>query len=181
MSSPELAKPMPRPRLTAWYVVDDLSEAAAVASRHGDLLVVDLENTLVGYGSRLRQRRQAMELAIEVVAATEGLRRLAFVSNSRLHLPALGHPVLQVEALIGARKPHLWLPPLRHLRSELRGAAVYGDQPLTDGLLARNLGGVWLQPRHAYETAAREPLWPWLMRAAGRRVVDRRFELQPAR
>lgn len=166
--------------VTAWYVVDDLAEAAAIAGRHGDLLIVDLENTLVGYGSRLRQRRRAMERAVEVVAATDGLRRLAFVSNARFHLPGLDHPVLRVEALTGARKPHLWLPPLRRRRSELQGAAVYGDQPLTDGLLAAHLGGVWLQPRHAHDATSREPLWPRLMRTAGRRAQARRFQLVPA-
>jgi predicted HAD superfamily phosphohydrolase YqeG len=171
----------PAPRRTAWFVVDDLSEAAAVAARHGELLVVDLENTLVRYSSRLRERRAALQDAVEVVAATGALRRLTFLSNARFRLPDLQHPMLEVDVLTAARKPHLWLPPLRRLRAQLQGAAVYGDQPLTDGLLAHYLGGVWLQPRHAHEPMAHEPLWPRVMRAAGRSVLDRCFELQLAR
>jgi hypothetical protein len=118
-----------------------------------------------------------MAAALEVVAGGGTVTRVAFVSNARLDLPALRHPTLAVLAVAAARKPHLRLPPLRRLRAELAGAAVYGDQPLTDGLLAHHLGGVWLQPRHAHEPAGAEPWWPRWMRAAGRRVTDRRFRL----
>lgn len=164
-------------RRTPWLVVDDLAAAVAVARQHGDLLVVDMENTLVGYGSSMQERHDAMYESLGLVTADGGLRRLAFVSNARFRLPAIEHSALDVHVVTAARKPHVRLPPLRRLRSELSGAVVYGDQPLTDGMLARKLGGVWLQPRWAYEPEPDEPPWPWLMRAVGQRVLDRRFRL----
>jgi len=166
--------------LTPWYVVDGLSEAVALAAGHGDVLVVDIENTLVGYGSTAADREAAMTAALDVVAAA-GLRRLAFVSNGRFDQPLqkMYHSVVEVDALVRARKPHVRLPPLRRLRQVLAGAAVYGDQPLTDGRLARNLGGIWLQPRHAAEPDPDEPWWPRVMRRRGQRVVRRGFQLQP--
>jgi len=160
---------------TPWWVVDGLADAVAVAGGHGDVLVVDIENTLVGYGSTREQRHAAMAAAVEAAAADGRLRRLAFISNARHGLPALTHASLAIVALTGARKPYVWLPPLRRIRAELAGAAVYGDQPLTDGLLARYLGGIWLQPRHVDTAAASEPWWPRVMRAAGRRTAQRRF------
>jgi predicted HAD superfamily phosphohydrolase YqeG len=160
-------------------VVDGLAEAVDVAAHHGDVLVVDLENTLVDYGSTVEQRTAAMVEAVEAAAAA-GLRHLAFVSNARFALPPPAHGTLVVEALAAARKPHLSIPPLRRLRSRLAGAAVYGDQPLTDGMLARNLGGIWLQPRHAHELTTTapesEPWWPRVMRGAGRKVIEERFQ-----
>jgi len=163
--------------LTLWLVVDGLAEAVSVAGAHGPALVVDLENTLVDYGSSADDRLAAMSAALDAVAADGRLRRLAFVSNGRFSapLPALSHPAVEVETLAGARKPYVWLPPLRALRSSLAGATVYGDQPLTDGRLARNLGGVWLQPCHAVVVSPDEPWWPRVMRRRGARVVRRHF------
>lgn len=163
-------------RRTPWYVVDDLGSAVSVAGAHGDLLVVDIENTLVGYGSLAEERYDAMRVALATVGADDRFRRLAFVSNGRFTLPSLSHSSLTVHAISTARKPHVRWPPLRRFRSELDGAAVYGDQPLTDGMLARNLGGIWIQPRRVHEHIAEEPWWPRLMRSAGRRIIDRRFQ-----
>lgn len=165
---------------TEHHVVDGLDEAVDIAARHGEVLVVDLENTLVDYGSTAEQRLAAMAGVLDTVDATAAagtgrLRRVAFVSNARFRLAAPAHDVLVVDALTKARKPYVHLPPLRRLRAELAGAAVYGDQPLTDGRLARNLGGIWLQPRHAHEPDPAEPWWPRVMRARGRRVVRRDF------
>jgi predicted HAD superfamily phosphohydrolase YqeG len=177
--------PVPGLPRTSWYVVDDLADAVAVAADHTDTLVVDLENTLVDYGSTVEERQAAMDRVLDAAAGT-ALRRLAFVSNARFALPAPEHASLMVTALAAARKPHLVLPPLRRFRAELAGAAVYGDQPLTDGMLARNLGGIWLQPRHAYRDPAlpadrTEPWWPRVMRSRGRRALRERFELVPPR
>ena len=166
---------MKRPH-TEWVVVDGVAEAVEVAGRHGDVLVVDLENTLVDYGSTPAQRDEAMASVLDAVMATGGaLRRVAFVSNARFTLSTPAHDTLVVHALTAARKPYVRIPPLRRLRDELLGAAVYGDQPLTDGRLARNLGGIWLQPRHAHEPAPDEPWWPRVMRQRGQRVVRRQF------
>lgn len=167
---------------TDWVLVDGVAEAVELAGKHGEVLVVDLENTLVDYGSTPEQRDDAM--AAVLAAAAEGglLRRVAFVSNARFVLPVLDHDTLVVHALTKARKPYVRLLPLRRLRAELVGAAVYGDQPLTDGRLARNLGGIWLQPRHAHEPAPDEPWWPRVMRQRGRRVLRRDFrrrDVQP--
>jgi predicted HAD superfamily phosphohydrolase YqeG len=159
-------------------VVDGVEEAAAVARDFGDTLVVDLENTLVGYGSCAEDRRAAMGAALDAVAAEGGLQRVAFVSNARFVMPDVHHDRLAVHTVGAARKPYVRLPPLRHLRAQLAGAAVYGDQPLTDGRLAHNLGGIWLQPRHAFEPDPDEPWWPRVMRRRGERAVRRHFELQ---
>lgn len=164
-----------RPR-TPWYLVDSIAEAVEGARQHGEVLVVDLENTLVDYGSTAEQRHEAMTGVLDAVAAAGGLQRVAFVSNARFDLAPLPHDVLTVHALTKARKPYVNIPPLRRLRDDLRGAAVYGDQPLTDGRLARNLGGIWLQPRHAHEPAPDEPWWPRVMRRRGQRVVRREFQ-----
>lgn len=163
---------------TPWFVVDGVVEAAAVARDHGETFVVDLENTLVDYGSTADDRRAAMTAALEAAAAAGGLRRVAFVSNARFTLPQLGHDDMTVHAVTAARKPYVRLPPLRSLRDELAGAAVYGDQPLTDGRLAHNLGGIWLQPRHAAEPDPDEPWWPRVMRRRGARALRRYFALQ---
>jgi predicted HAD superfamily phosphohydrolase YqeG len=160
---------------TDHYVVDGVEEAVDIAGRHGEVLVVDLENTLVDYGSTPEQRDAAMAGVLALAAAAGGLRRVAFVSNARFDLATPHHEVLAVHALTKARKPYVRLPPLRHLRAELAGAAVYGDQPLTDGRLARNLGGIWLQPRHAHEPDPGEPWWPRVMRRRGERVLRRDF------
>lgn len=162
-------------RRTPWYVADDIAQAVAIAGDHGDLLVVDLENTLVGYGVTAQECHAAMEAAAVAVAADGRIRRLAFVSNARFRLPVLQHDVLTVRVVTGARKPHVRWPPLRRIRTDLHGAAVYGDQPLTDGMLAHHLGGIWIQPRHAHEPTASEPWWPQLMRALGQRAIDRHF------
>lgn len=169
------SSPVGGERRTPWYVVDDIAQAVAIAGDHGDLLIVDLENTLVGYGVTAQECHAAMLEAAAAVATDGRIRRLAFVSNARFRLPALRHDVLAVRVVTGARKPHVRWPPLRRFRSDLVGAAVYGDQPLTDGMLAHHLGGIWLQPRHAHEPAPSEPWWPQLMRALGQRAIDRRF------
>lgn len=160
---------------TPWRVVDGLDEAVALGARRSEVLVVDLENTLVPYGSSAADRRAALGAAVATVAAHGGIRHLAVVSNARFRLPPLAVDGLTCTVVRSARKPHLWCPPLRRLRPALAGATVYGDQALTDGLLARNLGGLWLQPRRAASAAADEPWWPRLMRARGRRVTRRRF------
>jgi len=164
-----------RPR-TDWVLVDGVAEAVELAGKHGEVLVVDLENTLVGYGSTPEQRHEAMATVLDLAAGGGLLRRVAFVSNARFVLPTLDHDRLVVHALTAARKPYVRLPPLRRLRAGLLGAAVYGDQPLTDGRLARNLGGIWLQPRRAAEPAPDEPWWPRVMRRRGQRVVRRDFQ-----
>lgn len=160
---------------TEHHVVDSLDQAVDIAARHGEVLVVDLENTLVDYGSTPEQRDEAMAEVLTVAAAAGSLRRVAFVSNARFVLATPRHDVLAVHALTKARKPYVRLAPLKHLRAELTGAAVYGDQPLTDGRLARNLGGIWLQPRHAHEPDPAEPWWPRVMRRRGERVLRRDF------
>lgn len=163
------------------FVVDRLSEAATIAAQHGDVLVVDLENTLVDYGSTEEQRHKALTTAVEVIATTtaaaDGLQRLAFITNGPFALPELHHDALEIHTVSAARKPYVRLPPLRRIRSLLVGATVYGDQPLTDGMLAHNLGGIWLQPRSAHEPIDGEPLWPRVMRAAGQRAIRRHFVL----
>jgi predicted HAD superfamily phosphohydrolase YqeG len=158
------------------FVVDDLSDAVAIAADHGDLLILDIDNTLVTYGSSKDERGSAMAEAVETVAGW-GLQRLAFITNGPGPLPSVHHESLVIDTVTAARKPYVRLPPLKRFRDELAGAAVYGDQPLTDGMLARNLGGIWIQPRHAHEPEEVEPWWPRVMRQAGRRAMDRHFEL----
>lgn len=158
-------------------MVDGLAEALVVARGHGDTIVLDLENTLVGYGSSVDDRRAAMAAALAAVAEDAQLRRVAFVSNARFVIPEVACDGLVVHTVGAARKPYVRLPPLRRLRDELAGAAVYGDQPLTDGRLAHNLGGIWLQPRHAFEPDPDEPWWPRVMRRRGERAVRRHFAL----
>src|SRR5262249_52992490 len=110
---------------TARYLVDDLAEAVAVATRHSSVMVLDLENTLVGYGSSLEARGAAMPEARARVASAGHCHRVVFASNSRFELPAVAHEALSVSAVTAARKPHVRLPPLRRLRAELQGAAVF--------------------------------------------------------
>lgn len=165
-------------------MVDGLSEAATIAAQHGDVFVVDLENTLVDYGSTEEQRLEALTTAVEVIATTpaaNGLRRLAFITNGPFTLPDLQHDAFVIHTVSSARKPYVRLPPLRRIRSLLVGATVYGDQPLTDGMLAHNLGGIWLQPRTAHEPVDSEPLWPRVMRAAGHRAIRKHFVLLPSK
>jgi hypothetical protein len=168
---------MPATRRTPWYLVDGLEQAVALAGAHGPVLVVDIENTLVGYGSTAEERATAMDGVLDTVVADGRLTRLAFVSNGRFDQPLqkMYHSVVEVNSLVQARKPYIWLPPLRAMRAGLVGATVYGDQPLTDGRLARALGGIWLQPRHAAEVDEDEPWYPRMMRRRGQRIVGRSF------
>lgn len=163
---------------TPWYLVDDLAEAIAIAGHHGDRMIVDIDHTLVRYSATGHERRQAMEASIRAVAEHGGIRRLAFISNARVFLPRLGHAWLEVWVVRAARKPHVHLAPLRELREDFTGAAVYGDMPLTDGMLARNLDGIWIQPRHTVAPPT-EPWWPWLLRRVGRRTVQPHLQLTP--
>ena len=160
---------------TPWIVVDGLTDAIRVAGRHGGLLIVDLENTLVPYGSHAADRARATAVAVDAAATSGVVRHLVFVTNARFTLPPVRDDRLRVTVVSRARKPHVRRGPLRHLRDELAGGAVYGDQPLTDGRLARNLHGVWLQPRHAHYGHVGEPWWPRLMRAVGTRFTGRWF------
>ena len=166
-------------RRTPWCLADGLDEALALAADRSDVLVVDLENTLVPYGSTAAHRVAAIDAAVAAVAAHGGIRHLAVVSNARFRLPPAAAAGLTCTVVRAARKPHLWCPPLRALRPALAGATVYGDQPLTDGLLAHHLGGLWVQPRPATLAGADEPWWPRLMRARGRRVLRRSFAPVP--
>lgn len=162
---------------TAWFVVEDLAQAVAVAAGRpsSGVLVLDIENTLTRYGASAGERLEVMGEAVDLVAGHGGFREVMFVSNGYVELPLLSHDSLAIRTVSVARKPYVRLHPLRRLRSAMSGAAVYGDQALTDGLLARNIGGVWLQPRHAYEASAPEPWWPRAMRWAGRPVTTWAF------
>jgi predicted HAD superfamily phosphohydrolase YqeG len=164
-----------RAAATPWVVVEGLAGAITEAGRRGGILVVDLENTIVAYGSSTGDRRRAIAAAVDAAASSGVVRHVAFVTNARFPLPTVVDDRLRVSVVTRARKPRVRRGPLRHLRSDLTGAAVYGDQPLTDGLLARNLRGAWLQPRHAHSRLGPEPWWPGLMRAVGTRFTSRWF------
>ena len=137
-----------------------------IDARTARLVVLDVENTLVPYGSTSDERAAALARAVRI-AETRLIPALAFVTNAPFEMVAPASESVDVICVSRARKPNVWLPPLRRHRSALAGAIVIGDQPLTDGQLASRLGGRFVEVE-GFVNRATEPAWPKLLRRVAR-------------
>lgn len=141
--------------ITTWTAICRDAEAMQ------GVLVFDVENTLIDYG--IVASDLACALRVAVGALPPG--RVVLVSNSRL---PLGEVVgRDVPTFTRARKPWTSKAQIRAAAAGQRIAAVIGDQPLTDGLLAWHLGVPWLQ----LVRQRNEPLWPRVLRFVGGLLV----------
>lgn len=166
---------------TPHLVASTVRDALALADELGDVVVLDVENTLTGYKPTFDEYEAALRRVIDVVQRGTALRRVFVVSNARVPVSALGGGDVKVTVVGRARKPWIELPPLRRYRDELAGATVCGDQLVTDGMLARRLGGAFVELRAAFPRQPRgeEPAWPRLLRSVGERLVRDRFSPPP--
>lgn len=130
-------------------------------------VVLDIDNTLVRYGSDMDERVAMLERAVRVAESKHFIKRLVFATNGPIHLDPPASETIDVSYISAARKPWVQLQPLRRYRSELLGATVIGDQPLLDGLLANNIDGKFVHVQ-GFQTGRDEPPWPRLQRFVGK-------------
>ena len=155
-------------------------EAIPDAANAFEVLVIDLDNTLVSY-ARPAPAMDRLWVRIQILAERLDLSCVCVLSNSRLPIapPPRGTGVV-LSAVTRARKP--WTSRKRiacSQRTRLNPftAAVVGDQVLTDGVLAAHLGVPFYQ---VISTLPNEPMWPRIMRHAGERVASWLFEEEEA-
>lgn len=132
-------------------------------------LIVDVENTLVPYGSSPADAQRFLDRAEAAFRGLSHLRSLVFLSNSTVEFSVgVVHRTWVAASRSRARKPWTTRTTLARLTRGIPIAAVCGDQPFTDGLLAWRLG---VQFVHIQIDSDHEPLWPRLMRRAGRLLL----------
>lgn len=154
-------------RLSAQGSFDDGYEAIRAISSEATVVVVDVDNTLVPYGATPEERNAAVREALHLAEMSATIRSIVFVSNSRAGLEEPQSDTVDVTCISRARKPLVWLSPLRQHRSRLSRSVVIGDQPLTDGGLALLLDCRYLSVRGF----GGEALWPRLLRRTGEFVL----------
>ena len=128
-------------------------------------IVVDVENTVVPYGAPSVHALNLMKQTVVSLGACSHLRCVIFLSNSRRRFPVRQVPGRARSVSISrARKPWTSTASLRKVAPGAPIVAVFGDQPLTDGILAWRLA----VPYHAVTlSSSREPLWPRTLRLVG--------------
>jgi predicted HAD superfamily phosphohydrolase YqeG len=133
-----------------------------------ETVLVDVENTIAPYTPTKTQLAQSLRMAIKELEQVESLKRVWFLSNSSLVRVDTPTSRLEVRVVPRAGKPLLRRSLLSEIDLDRGHLAVWGDQPLTDGLLARRLGATFL-----YQSArmAGEPAWPRLLRFMGQRLM----------
>jgi predicted HAD superfamily phosphohydrolase YqeG len=166
----------PARRRTPVHQAHDLSGALGLAATLSDSVVVDIENCLVSYQATSDQREEAIEQAIDIALAHREIRTMFFITNGRLPVIVAPRDGLRLWGIHRGRKPWIWIPPLARHRTELWGAAVCGDQLLTDGLLAHYLHGTFIEVRQPISADMHEPLWPRLLRRLGESFAAPAFE-----
>lgn len=139
--------------------VQGLEEARRVAQERGlRVLILDLENTLVPYGPSRSGKELDAQIDLEYFRDCKTL----VVSNARWTqaVQAIG----QTPVMGRARKPFTRIARLHAAIGAPEIDAVIGDQFLTDGLLARRLGAVYIESPLSTQD---EPAWPRMMRRLG--------------
>lgn len=133
-------------------------------------LIVDVENTLVPYRSSEVGATALLDEALCGLDDLLQLRCVVFLSNSRAQFPVgTGGRLTRVVSISRARKPWTSKSTLNRIAGEAPIAAVCGDQPLTDGVLAWRLNVEYFQ---MLITREGEPLWPRLIRLLGTPVFS---------
>ena len=150
--------------------LDELAETAADLST----VILDLDNTMLPYYPTaadfvaLRDRVRGLRSSLPPGSA------LILTTNTRNHPRQVFDAVASAGAqlVVAAGKPR----PRRLLAAtHRRPTVVVGDQPITDGLLARRLRVPFVLVAGC---SLREPLWPKLMRLFGKLVAVRLFSEQ---
>jgi predicted HAD superfamily phosphohydrolase YqeG len=146
-----------------------ISQTPDLLRRAGELsaktIILDVEPLVAHWnGSQETLDRGVMTMLDQVASAVPGLEAVCFATNSARRPSTLPTRVgIQVTYLAFARKP-LRTAPYRKLP---RPGIVIGDQPATDGVLARRLGYTFL---HYCPPMTDAPIGARLMRLCGRLV-----------
>jgi predicted HAD superfamily phosphohydrolase YqeG len=159
--------------------VGELVEAAAAIDGKGlpFALVIDVENTIVPYRSSPAEAQRLLDAAEVALHGLSRLRRLVFLSNSTSKFsPGAVNRTWVAASRSRARKPWTSRTTIARLTDGVPIAAVCGDQPLTDGLLAWRLGVRYVPIRIDRD---HEPVWPRLLRLAGRVLLPLAQSLRP--
>jgi predicted HAD superfamily phosphohydrolase YqeG len=147
------------------YRIRHVEDISTVPIGSVDLLVVDVDNTVLpyqGYGTR---NCEVLLAKLESLLSRAMAADVILVSNATFELDScLTRGKVQIRTLSNARKP--WTPVSSLLEGNPRprcGVAVMGDLALTDGLLAFRLGATFIQ----VEPVGGEPGWPRILRLIG--------------
>jgi predicted HAD superfamily phosphohydrolase YqeG len=139
--------------------LDDIAHYASRLSAR--TLVFDIEPFVARWDSGQATLDDGIARVLDHVATIPGLLVVCFATNSSRRPSALpSGPGLQVEYLASAGKPLQTAP----YRLFPRPGIVIGDQILTDGLLARRLGYIFL---HYCPDRADMPRGPRLLNRLG--------------
>jgi predicted HAD superfamily phosphohydrolase YqeG len=141
---------------------DLIGRAAGLAAKS---IVIDVEPLIASWDSSQETLDQGVAAMLDQVSEIEGLQAVCFATNSTRRPSAA--PVgtgLRVVYLASARKPFRTAP----YRNLPRPGVVIGDQPATDGLLARRLGYTFL---HYCPPLRAAPIGPRLLAYGGRLVL----------
>jgi predicted HAD superfamily phosphohydrolase YqeG len=126
-------------------------------------IVFDIEPLVAPWYGTQEALDSGIAQALDEVATVPGVRAVCFATNSDRRPSALPSvPGIDVSYLVSAGKPMRTAP---YARLPLPGVVV-GDQVLTDGLLARQLGFVFLH----YRPPLRAPIRPRLLDGIGKLV-----------
>jgi predicted HAD superfamily phosphohydrolase YqeG len=145
---------------------EQLTELRGVLARARELsvrtMIFDVEPLVAWWGSSRESLDRGIAAVVSELGELPDVRVVVFATNSARRpsaIPSL--PGVRVTYLASAGKP-LRTAPYRALP---RPGAVIGDQVVTDGLLARRLGYMFL---HWNPRLAGVPLGPRLMNLLGR-------------
>jgi len=154
--------------------VRSVDEAALLVRRvSAATVVLDVEPMIAPWrGSAEAYLAGARRFLDAIVGQSDTVTAIVIASNSPATRPAITCDV-PLTLSVGAGKP--WRTD--YLADLPRPVVVIGDQPLTDGLLAWRLDGVFLHWRHDGPT----PWWPRLQRTLGRLVLPFAFTRRFAR
>lgn len=166
---------------TAHFVVAGLASALRVAARYSPTLVVDLATTAGLRGGTPTDRAAATRAVLDAIEADGRFTTVLFLSGGPPASRPPGRSAVQV-VVVSRDRPLLAIAALRRRTTLIRGATVYGGDLLTDGLLARAVGGIWVQPAWAAEPRREASRGARAIRTLTSAAVDRRFrrtDLEP--
>jgi predicted HAD superfamily phosphohydrolase YqeG len=143
--------------------VTTLDDALRIAGEHSaKTLVFDVEPLVAHWNTDQQALDQGLAHVVTEASAVPGVQLVCFATNSaRRPTVSLARPGLRVVYLASAGKPFR-VEPYHDFPAP---GALIGDQVLTDGLLARRLGYLFV---HYIPERAVVPRGPWLLNEAGR-------------
>jgi hypothetical protein len=148
---------------------DRFSEPRDLVRRAGELasktIVFDVEPLVASWHSSQETLDRGVAAVLDEVSAVQGVEAVCFATNSARRpsaIPAGAGP--RIIYLASAGKPFRTAP----YRDLPRPGVIIGDQPATDGVLARRLGYTFL---YYCPPLTGAPIGPRLLRQCGRLVL----------